>query len=168
MCVDEKRGSLLALGWRLGILAGLIKVARGALFFQALSVMFECELKQAFIMWPQPWSPWCWERGPATDSHGLLAGADAFPSSLPPPMIPFSTLLLASNPAFPLSFLSSAILPPQSLYLSLPYSYSSFTTASLSTHFSNHPPWRTAFKLVLGPGSLLSIIFVCGFSLVWM
>ncbi len=142
VCVDEKRGSLLAQGWRLGILAGLIKVARGALFFQALSVMFECELKQAFIMWPQPWSPWCWERGPATDSHGLLAGADAFPStmslslfSLPPPLIPFSTLLLASNPAFPLSFLSSAALPPQSLHLSLPYSYPSFTTASLISLF---------------------------------
>ncbi|KAM7396790.1 hypothetical protein PAMP_019802 [Pampus punctatissimus] len=24
-------------------------------------------------MWPQHWSPWCWERGAATDSHGLLA-----------------------------------------------------------------------------------------------
>lgn len=142
MCVDEKRGSLLAQGWRLGILAGLIKVARGALFFQALSVMFECELKQAFIMWPQPWSPWCWERGPATDSHGLLAGADAFSFCClflsfhsPRSLIPFSTLILVSNPAFPLSFLSSSTLPPQPLYLSLPYSYSSFTTASLISLF---------------------------------
>lgn len=58
--VDEMWGNLLAQGWMLGILLKLIKVARGALFFQAL---FECELKQAFIMWPQPWSPWCCERG---------------------------------------------------------------------------------------------------------
>lgn len=47
MCADELRESLLAEGWSLGILAGLIKVAYGELFFQAL---FECELKQAFIM----------------------------------------------------------------------------------------------------------------------
>lgn len=129
-------------------------------------MMFECELKQAFIMWPQPWSPWCWERGPATDSHGLLAGADAFPSamslspfSLPLPLIPFSTLLLASNPAFPLSFLSSAILPPQSLYLSLlfllhqclsDFSYSSFTTGSLISLFPR------IFPIILHEGQLLN------------
>ncbi len=112
-----------------------MKVGLGALFFQALSVMFECELKQAFIMWPQPWSPQCWERGLLTDSHGLQAGADAFHSSVSlsllspsPRLIHFSTLLLASNPAFPLSFLSAAIPSP----LSMPYS-------AFAMHRSDHP-----------------------------
>lgn len=47
VCADGLRGSLLADDRSLGILAGLIKVAYGELFFQA---PFECELKQAFIM----------------------------------------------------------------------------------------------------------------------
>lgn len=129
------QGSLLAQGLSLGILAGLIKVACGALFFQAL---FECELKQAFIIWPQPWSSWCWERGPATDSPGLLAGADAFLSAMslslfiPQPLIPFSTLLLAFNPAVPFSFLyvqpfhlnsTTTLCPVLFFFLSFPHAF---------------------------------------------
>lgn len=47
-------------------------------------------------------------------AEALLAGSDAFLSAVSPPFIPlilFSTLLLAFNPALPLSFLFGAIRP---------------------------------------------------------
>lgn len=104
----------------LGILLKLIKVARGALFFQAL---FECEIKQAFIMWPQPWSPWCCKRGLATDNQDLLVGSDdflspmslSFHSSASEPFL-HTVIAVASNSTVPLSFLSSAILLLKLLY----------------------------------------------------
>lgn len=123
--------------------------------------MFECELKQAFIMWPQPWSPWCWERGPATDIHCLLASVDAFPSamslSLPLTLIPFSTLLLVSNPAFP-SFSSLAQPFHLNHFTSLAYSYSSSTVA-----FLFHAPLLSILheeQLLQWP---LKDVFICGF-----
>lgn len=161
VCLDEKQRSLLEQVWRLGILAGLIKVARGALFFQALcdvwmwtqtSLHYVATALEPLVLGERPFH---WQPSPAGGHRRLPLCYVSF-FSLLPPLIPFSTLLLASNPAFPLSFLSRAILPPQSLYLSLADSYSSSTAASLissSTHFYNHSPWRTAFKPALKPGS---------------
>lgn len=87
----------------------------------------ECELIHAFIIWPQLWSPWCWDRGPAADNHDALAGVDAF---LPAKsfslrtsqhLIPFSTPLV-NNPTVPsLSFIFQSF---RSLHTSLSLSSS--------------------------------------------
>lgn len=71
----------------------------------------------------------------------------------PPPLIPFFTLLLASNPALPLSFFSREILPPQSFYLfpSPPHSFSAFTAGSLIFSLSTLSP-----PVILHAGELLT------------
>lgn len=106
--------------------------------------MFECELKQAFIMWPQLWSPWRWERDPShvCCSDGLLVDADAFSSAV--------SLSLYSFPWSPSSHCSQLPILHSPTPSSLKWSLSPFLLP-----LSSNVQSPSSFQAFLaGPGSL--------------